>query len=143
MRNGTDRKMGSKRQCKLNYFTGQYCDQDIDECSLTQICANGGSCINTFGSYSCNCTSAWTGSKCSQPVNFCMSIPCKNGAECQSNESGYHCACAGGWTGDQCELNVDECLEEPCFNNGTCVDTDGSFQCFCINGTMGKIKHLC
>lgn len=122
--------------------TGQYCDQDTDECSNNNICKNNGACINTFGSYSCNCTLAWTGPDCSQAVDFCMSSPCQNGAECQSNESGYHCTCALGWTGSQCEQNVDECLGDPCFHNGTCVDTNGSFQCLCINGTLGNLCEI-
>jgi len=38
---------------------------DINECTeqLDQ-CADGSTCLNTAGSYTCICTSGWTGSLC-------------------------------------------------------------------------------
>ena len=39
-------------------WEGDNCDVDIDECAdnSTEICENGGVCVNTNGSYYCNCT---------------------------------------------------------------------------------------
>jgi hypothetical protein len=37
---------------------------DVDECSTNNPCQNGGNCTNTIGSYSCICTSAWSGANC-------------------------------------------------------------------------------
>lgn len=36
---------------------------DPDEC-LTSPCKNGGSCVNTRGSYSCICVDGWSGMDC-------------------------------------------------------------------------------
>ena len=37
---------------------------DIDECSPTNPCTNGGSCTNTAGSFVCTCLDNWTGQTC-------------------------------------------------------------------------------
>ena len=39
---------------------------DEDECSLgKELCSNGGVCINSLGSYSCDCTgTGYTGTNC-------------------------------------------------------------------------------
>ena len=36
---------------------------DIDEC-LASPCMHGANCINTEGSYMCQCLPGWTGAKC-------------------------------------------------------------------------------
>lgn len=50
-----------------NGFKGQFCEEDINECDATdnkQVpCVQGAQCINTHGSYVCNCTSE-PASKC-------------------------------------------------------------------------------
>ena len=45
---------------------------DIDECAdamnnathKSSLCYNNGSCMNTLGSYTCNCTLGWEGRTC-------------------------------------------------------------------------------
>lgn len=37
---------------------------DINECADSTICQNGGFCMNTQGSYQCQCASGWTGPNC-------------------------------------------------------------------------------
>lgn len=38
---------------------------DINECNqFLGICQNGGQCVNTIGSYRCQCPSGWTGTNC-------------------------------------------------------------------------------
>ena len=39
---------------------------DVNECieSTTQLCFNNGVCVNTNGSYQCNCTEQYTGPDC-------------------------------------------------------------------------------
>ena len=48
-------------------FTGKFCDEDIDECNVADIC-NSGTCVNNRGSYSCECPPDYTGFNCSTPV---------------------------------------------------------------------------
>lgn len=43
---------------RINIF-----DSDKDECS-GDPCKNGGTCINSNGSYQCSCASGWTGVNC-------------------------------------------------------------------------------
>ncbi|XP_065065337.1 neurogenic locus notch homolog protein 1-like [Rhopilema esculentum] len=47
--------------------TDGYTCEDINEC-LTSPCANGGTCSNTAGSYSCSCSSGWSGTHCRKKV---------------------------------------------------------------------------
>ena len=36
---------------------------DINEC-LTSPCSNGGTCVDQYQGYSCNCTEQWLGQNC-------------------------------------------------------------------------------
>ena len=37
---------------------------DVNECQSIDLCVNNGTCINTNGSYICNCTDGWQGQHC-------------------------------------------------------------------------------
>lgn len=39
------------------------CEQDVNECEREE-CENGGTCINTFGTFYCNCTAGFAGQSC-------------------------------------------------------------------------------
>lgn len=39
------------------------CEEDINECEREE-CENGGSCVNVFGSFLCNCTPGYVGQYC-------------------------------------------------------------------------------
>ncbi|KAJ8410896.1 hypothetical protein AAFF_G00188530 [Aldrovandia affinis] len=39
------------------------CDEDVNECEREE-CENGGACVNTFGSFYCNCTAGYVGQRC-------------------------------------------------------------------------------
>ena len=55
---------------------------DIDECAdamnnathKSSLCYNNGSCMNTLGSYTCNCTLGWEGLKCETGKLFCLNL---------------------------------------------------------------------
>lgn len=52
-------------QCNCNSsWTGTRCRTDVNECSTIGWCANGGTCTNLVGSYSCACASGYSGPRC-------------------------------------------------------------------------------
>ena len=42
----------------------------LDACAVNP-CRNGGSCIDTFQGFACQCTDNWEGATCEQDVNEC------------------------------------------------------------------------
>lgn len=97
--------------------TGPNCQSDINECQFKSNCKNG-HCINTHGSYHCNCFHGWEGIKCDQKKKYkernyvkeVAEMKCKNNdcplfATCKTNDSfknGYECICPLGRKGDAC-----------------------------------------
>ncbi len=78
-----------------------------DSVCASNPCLHGGVCtleqswkVNT---YSCNCSSAWTGQNCEQDVDECTSSPCKNMGNCINKEQGFTCHCLPQWIGPTCE----------------------------------------
>lgn len=57
---------------KWIYFLNIYLILDIDECIDDTQCYNNGTCVNTPGSYTCNCSLGWGGSKCETGKLFCL-----------------------------------------------------------------------
>ncbi|KAG2494967.1 hypothetical protein HYH03_006901 [Edaphochlamys debaryana] len=55
-------------QCPTG-FTGTSCDTDINECTTNNPCKNGGTCDNTIGSYTCTCSTCYSGATCAT-LNF-------------------------------------------------------------------------
>ena len=45
---------------------------DIDECATATNCQNGGTCINSDGSYTCTCAAGWEGTDCNTGNLFCF-----------------------------------------------------------------------
>ena len=74
--------------------------KDIDECSLLEDCCNNGKCINTDGSYICECPNGYhldsdghtcvDKDECSTMLN-----PCGSG-KCSNTEGGFSCICDDG-----------------------------------------------
>ncbi len=79
---------------------------DINDCELSgysNMCRNG-RCINTDGSFRCECAPGYTGSNCQRPINPCDSSPCLNHATCNNKDGSYQCHCPFGFTGPLCEV---------------------------------------
>jgi len=65
-------------------------------------CENGGSCTdNADGSYTCLCTTGYSGTNC-QLSQACNPNPCKNGGTCTPNGAAPMCTCAAGYSGTDC-----------------------------------------
>lgn len=53
--------------CKCTGFSGDNCEDDINECDGNP-CINGGTCINEIGTYRCICPPNMTGLNCVSPI---------------------------------------------------------------------------
>ncbi|KAI8494849.1 hypothetical protein Bbelb_274540, partial [Branchiostoma belcheri] len=115
-------------------WTGQDCQQDINECA-SKPCLHG-TCVNKDGGYMCICSSGWTGQNCQQDINECASKPCHYGI-CVNQDGGYKCTCSHGWTGQNCQQDINECSRSPC-QHGTCANHVGGYTCSCSHGWTGQ-----
>ncbi|XP_014260565.1 protein crumbs isoform X1 [Cimex lectularius] len=90
--------------CTGTGFTGSTCNIDIDECEIDDICPANSQCLNTMGSFFCNCFSEFCGPNCSLP-NPCMQERCANGGSCVPQcleKADYICECSHPYTGKNC-----------------------------------------
>ncbi|OQR79590.1 protein jagged-1-like [Tropilaelaps mercedesae] len=140
-------------RCECPYgWTGETCQQDIDECVELSPCRHGGRCTNIIGGYSCACTAGWQGVNCTIPVNNCHDFRCLNGGTCSSElgSGQWRCSCPKGFSGRQCEFRTGPCRPNPC-NGGVCqllndgspasalkIDSFVGYQCTCPMGRSGR-----
>ncbi|KAL9972572.1 hypothetical protein ACROYT_G018902 [Oculina patagonica] len=113
------------------------CSEDLDECGKNgHSCHQNGVCTNTYGSYSCQCASGYSGDgrTCTDIDECSSSHTCDSSASCQNTNGSYICTCDSGYTGDghTCR-DVDECTlnSHNCDPNAQCNNIPGSFTCTC------------
>ncbi|XP_036073377.1 fibrillin-1 isoform X2 [Oryzias melastigma] len=114
---------------------------DDDECERNP-CAHG-ECVNTPGSYICQCPAGFqstaTRTEC-RDLDECVANGriCNNG-RCVNTEGSFHCVCNAGFEisadGKNCQ-DQDECLIRNMCLNGLCINEDGSFKCICKSGFL-------
>ena len=104
-----------------------------DVCSVPDFCTNGGTCtpLGGVGQFECSCPMGYTGERCQDLVDNCVSGVCLNGGECINALNSFSCHCAQGFTGEFCEVNIDECSPNPCHNRGICIDEVNDYYCVC------------
>ena len=119
-------------------------EKDIDECKLgTDECGDHAACLNTMGSYQCQCNSGYIldGKSCVD-VDECSSGEhnCHEFATCTNTDASFECSCLEGFVGhgtfctdlDECDTSVHQCNI-----NAQCVNNQGSYVCECNNGYQG------
>ncbi|KAK3612288.1 hypothetical protein CHS0354_011006 [Potamilus streckersoni] len=128
-------------------WTGIYCNQDTDECSIPDVCPKNSHCVNSIGSFSCLCNPGYTqnGSRGCEPCSGnryeancsktcrCNMANSRNVDQTCDHETGK-CICKFGWQGD-CSVDRNECEDpEICSSDPTkqCQNTLGGFECVCI-----------
>ena len=102
--------------CENTGFTGDFCEEDIDECENEMICGQFGQCENKNGSYFCDCDGGWSGENCGIQ-DFCFENNCNFHGNCNPGDGS--CVCDGGFFGETCS-EIDLCFEVSCENNGQC-----------------------
>ncbi|XP_072551408.1 latent-transforming growth factor beta-binding protein 4 isoform X2 [Salminus brasiliensis] len=124
---------------------------DIDECASSLTCGPLSVCVNTDGSYRCECSAGYRaagpGRQC-RDINECLEGDfCFPKGECLNTDGSYMCVCAQGYQTSNnrtsCQ-DVDECAREGVCQDGHCANTDGSFLCHCKSGfTSNPEKTAC
>ncbi|XP_046415905.1 fibrillin-2-like isoform X1 [Neodiprion fabricii] len=116
---------------------------EIDECSLMPTMCSHGRCLNTPGSFECQCKLGYIYDEDSHQCideNECQQVPspCRGNAQCINEQGLYKCLCPAGYKLgiDQRDcVDIDECYENPgVCSNGVCKNLQGSFQCACNQG---------
>ncbi|XP_049332407.1 latent-transforming growth factor beta-binding protein 3 isoform X5 [Astyanax mexicanus] len=110
---------------------------DENECEWEPCGQGRGTCINTVGSYHCNCLPGnklmvHHGKRRCADINECFKPDiCGVGGVCVNLPGSYKCDCMPGFrskTRRQCE-DIDECLDPKSCPDGQCENTIGSYEC--------------
>uniref|UniRef100_A0A8C3X9N4 Fibrillin 3 n=1 Tax=Catagonus wagneri TaxID=51154 RepID=A0A8C3X9N4_9CETA len=123
--------------------------EDVNECAENPgVCSNG-LCVNTDGSFRCECPFGYsldfTGVSCVDTDECSIGHPCGEGT-CTNVIGGFECACADGFEPGPmmtCE-DIDECSLNPLLCAFRCHNTEGSYVCTCPTGyTLREDGAMC
>ena len=99
--------------------------------------------------YNCQCKPGFTGKRCGDQINHCLSLPCNNNGYCNllnspelGPELGFECSCFPGFTGKLCQNFHDLCNSDPCHSSATCYTENNQFICACPPGKTGNTCSL-
>uniref|UniRef100_A0A8D2MZ83 FBN2 protein n=1 Tax=Zonotrichia albicollis TaxID=44394 RepID=A0A8D2MZ83_ZONAL len=113
--------------------------EDVNECLESPgICSNG-HCINTDGSFRCECPMGYnldfTGVHCTDTDECSIGNPCGNGT-CSNVVGSFECSCHEGFEPGpmmNCE-DINECAQNPLLCAFRCINTYGFYECTCPVG---------
>ncbi|KAM6168126.1 fibrillin-3 [Erethizon dorsatum] len=123
--------------------------EDVNECVEDPGVCGHGLCVNTDGSFRCECPSGYSldpaGLSCVDTDECSLGKPCGEGT-CTNVIGGFECACADGFEPGPmatCE-DIDECLLNPLLCAFRCHNTEGSYVCTCPAGyTLREDGAMC
>ncbi|CAI5455806.1 unnamed protein product [Caenorhabditis angaria] len=136
--NGTCVTEGSDFKCDCTSgFTGQACEQDVNECEFSDSCKNGGICENLYGSFKCQCAEGFSGRICDKVIiKACPLNYCENQGECSSSGMKLICNCPPGFVGERCEqANFPDTSTKANEEKPLCKCDNPLHECQMINGT--------
>ena len=136
---------------------GDLCQTNINECDVSAPCQNSAVCMDTPGSYKCQCRTGFAGKNCEDVRTKFVKFPYRNFHNCKimyvhiSNLLKKSTA----WRMKEknvtvksienkllkfikifkflcTEQGVDECASNPCQSGGTCTGDVGFYTCACI-----------
>ncbi|KAI8778024.1 fibrillin-3, partial [Biomphalaria glabrata] len=135
-------KCNNVRGCEcITGWNGDNCNQDVDECATNGACLLGQICVNTLGSFKCECPSGFENisGQC-QDINECLDVldnKCDLSTEdCINNMGSYSCECRTGFSRNKnyiCQ-DIDECATSSHNCEQICENTEGKFNCKCFYG---------
>lgn len=96
----------------------------------SQPCLNGGTCLESDGSYMCQCSDQFSGPQCEVALDPCASNPCLHGAKCVNLKNDFHCECPPKLSGKRCHYGL-YCNPNPCQNGGLCEEGSHGPICQC------------
>uniref|UniRef100_A0A672IXN3 Neurogenic locus notch homolog protein 2-like n=1 Tax=Salarias fasciatus TaxID=181472 RepID=A0A672IXN3_SALFA len=143
-------------KCQPGY-SGQNCQTDIDDCSLSEChfntnFSNFSSIINSLYCLNLDLVCGIFSVIMRQHLMCAFFLPflsssCLNNGTCIDGINTFSCRCRPGFYGAFCEYEQNECDSQPCKNGGTCTDGVGTYRCTCPVGYNGqncqvKKKHL-
>lgn len=93
-------------------------------------------CINTKGSYRCQCVPGWSGINCTESENPCLHGECAK-PRCLPSGGTYHPQCLESWSGVICLVNT----KNSCQNNATCVKDGNRTSCVCDKESASELRE--
>ncbi|XP_049644254.1 adhesion G protein-coupled receptor E1 [Suncus etruscus] len=120
---------------------------DNNECLQTGICPEHSKCVNSIGSYHCQCEDGFVfnNSICEDEDECAKDNPCPDVSVCRNEYGSYSCVCNSGFESsgsteseslDEICEDIDECSQDvsPCGPNSVCTNTMSSYSCRCAPG---------
>ncbi|XP_072015831.1 protein kinase C-binding protein NELL2-like [Amphiura filiformis] len=128
-------------------FQGDYCETDIDECTLgTHSCVGNSHCINLPGSFYCECNKGFAsalghgdyGASCTDIDECTLDNTCDSKALCTNTEGGYECRCSpGGECSSHCFVDGKK------KKHGSSWDGEACESCSCLKGVVTCQRKVC